>query len=150
VTLSHLRRRATLVLVIGFAVALVALSPSAAHAETVAPTPGATISFAPTWVQLLSLVVTVVLPVLVGLVTTRETNPGRKALLLAALAAVTGLGTELLGALSTGTPYDLAAGLYVVLQSFVIAVALHYGLLKPTGISSRLAGAGHTAPEHRA
>ena len=57
--------------------------------------------------QVVQLVVAVVLPVLVGLVTTRTTSPGLKAVLLAALAVVSSLGTEALAANEAGQTYDL-------------------------------------------
>jgi hypothetical protein len=96
------------------------------------------ITFAPSWIQLLTLLVTVLLPLLVGLVTTSTVAGGTKALLLAALAAATGLGGELLDALTRGQVYDLAAGLSTALTAFLIAVGLHYGLWKPLGLSRRL------------
>jgi hypothetical protein len=86
---------------------------------------------------LIGLLVSTVLPVLVGLVTTRVTSPGVKAVLLAALAAVTGLGTELLASINAGTTYDLGSGLVLAVTSFVVAVALHYGIWKPTTVSAK-------------
>lgn len=83
----------------------------------------------------LQLVLTVVLPVLVGLVTKRVTSASTKAILLAGLSVVSSLLTEILSAAEAGTAYDLGRGLTAALFTFVGAVALHYGLFKPTGVS---------------
>lgn len=86
---------------------------------------------------LIGLLVSTVLPILVGLVTTRVTSPGVKAVTLAGLAALLGLLTELLNSINTGTVYDLGTGLILALTSFLIAVAMHYGLWKPTTVSAK-------------
>lgn len=86
---------------------------------------------------ILGALVSTVLPLLVGLVTTKVTSGGLKAVLLAALAAATGLLTELLAAVNAGVAYDLGNGLVLALTSFLIAVALHYGLWKPTTLSAK-------------
>ena len=86
-------------------------------------------------VQILTLVVSVVLPVLVALATSRLASPGLKAVVLALLAAAVGFLSELLDALHAGTPYDVGAALLTWLGAFVVAVAAHFGLLKPTGIT---------------
>lgn len=96
-------------------------------------------------IPVLQLVLGVVLPVLVGLVTTRATRPGAKAALLAALSVATSLLTELIGALQTGTVYNLGLALVLGLGTFIVAVATHYGLLKPTGVSSAAQGTFRTA-----
>lgn len=86
-------------------------------------------------IAVLQLVLGVVLPVLVGLVTTKVTSPGSKAVLLAALSVVTSLLTELIGAMLSTTEYNLGLALVLGLGTFIVAVSTHYGLLKPTGIS---------------
>lgn len=95
-------------------------------------------------VQILTLVVATVLPVLVGLVTTRVTHPGAKGVLLACLSALTALGTEALAAAQTGTPYDLGRGLVMALGVWVVAVATHYGLWRPTGVADTATDTGRT------
>lgn len=92
--------------------------------------------------QVIGLVVSVVLPVLVGLVTTKVTSSGVKAVLLAALAGVTGLGAELLAAVQSGVPYDLGSGLLTALAAFVIAVATHVGIWRPTGVTAAVQAVG--------
>lgn len=85
---------------------------------------------------IIGLIVSTVLPLLVGLVTTVNISGGVKAVILAALAAVTGLGTELLAAINSGTTYDLGTGLLVALGAFLIAVGMHFGIWKPVGASA--------------
>lgn len=85
---------------------------------------------------LLQQVITVVLPILVGLVTTRVTSARTKAILLAALSVVSSLLTEIMTAVESGTGYDLGRGLSMAMFTFVGAVAMHYGLFKPTGVSA--------------
>lgn len=83
----------------------------------------------------LGLLVSVVLPVLVGLVTTRVTSPGLKAVLLLALSTLNGFLVELAGPHDAGYSVQTAAVLSLV--SFGIGVLSHFGLLKPTGISGK-------------
>lgn len=89
-------------------------------------------------VLLLQLVVATVLPLIVGLVTTRVVSPGVKAILLAFLALLTALGAEALAAAEAGVTYDLGRGLFLALASFLIAVGMHYGLWKPTTLSAQV------------
>lgn len=84
--------------------------------------------------EVIGLLVTVVLPILVGLVTTRVTSAGVKATLLLALTAATGFLVELGNA---GPDYNVANGVFYAVVGFVIAVAMHFGFLKPTGISGK-------------
>jgi len=93
------------------------------------------------------LLLAVVMPVFVGLVTTRVTSAGRKAWLLAGLTLVTSLLVELSRAITQGVTYDLGVALLAALPAFVVSVASHYGLLKPTGISeaAQSVGAKHLA-----
>lgn len=83
----------------------------------------------------IQLLVSTVLPLLVGLVTKVTTSAGTKAVLLAALALVTSLLTELGAAIAGGVAYDLGQGILLALPTFLIAVGLHYGLWRPVGAS---------------
>ncbi|MGY4859496.1 hypothetical protein [Cryobacterium sp. AP23] len=94
---------------------------------------------------LLWLLLAVILPILVGLVTTKETSPARKAIYLAALALVTGLLSQLLAAIEAGVAYDLFAGLIQGIGTFLVAVALYFGLWKPTGVTAAAQSVGSTA-----
>lgn len=86
---------------------------------------------------IVGILVSTVLPLLVGLVTTRVTHGGVKALLLAALALLTSLLTELGVAIGNGVAYDIGQGLLLALPAFLIAVGVHYGLWKPTTVSTK-------------
>ncbi|MFC9341504.1 hypothetical protein ACFT0G_35820 [Streptomyces sp. NPDC057020] len=80
------------------------------------------------------LLLSFVLPVLVGLVTTRVTGPGTKAVILLALAAADSFVTEL----AAGAPgWHAGNALVLTAVNFVIAVASHFGLWKPTGVAHR-------------
>ncbi|WP_066038645.1 hypothetical protein [Herbiconiux solani] len=98
-------------------------------------------------VLIVGLIVSTILPLIVGLVTKVVTDPGVKAIILAGLAAVTGLGTEFLNAITSGTSYDLGTGLVLAVTSFLIAVGLHFGIWKPTGAAGAVqrVGAKHAA-----
>ncbi|WP_405373446.1 MULTISPECIES: hypothetical protein [unclassified Microbacterium] len=80
-------------------------------------------------------VIAFLLPVIVGLVTTRVSSGSMKAILLAALSLVTSLAVELARALSSGEVYDLGLALFAALPAFVVSVSSHYGLWRPTGVS---------------
>lgn len=98
---------------------------------------------------IVALLVSTILPVLVGLVTTRVTAGGVKAALLAALALVTSLLTELGRAIEAGVSYDVGQGLLLALPVFVVSVALHYGLWKPAGVSAAVQSVGRHADTTR-
>lgn len=85
----------------------------------------------------IQLLVSTVLPLLVGLVTKTVTRPGVKAVLLAAFSLFTSLLVELGAAVTAGTSYDIGQGLLLALPTFLIAVGLHYGLWKPVGAAEK-------------
>jgi len=95
----------------------------------------------------IGLVVSTILPLLVGLVTNVKIDPRVKALLLALFSAATGLLTELLAAVNAGAAYNLGTGLVLAVAAFLVAVGLHFGLWKPTGAAdaAQRAGARHLA-----
>lgn len=82
----------------------------------------------------LGLAISVILPVLVGLVTTRVTHAGIKAVLLLALTALNGFLVELQAG---GEGYDLGTAIVLWAVSFGTAVLSHFGLWKPTGVSGK-------------
>jgi hypothetical protein len=96
----------------------------------------------------LGLAISVALPVLVGLVTTRVTHPGAKAVLLLFLAALNGFLVELAGPHKDG--YDLGTAVVLSLVSFGTAVLSHFGLWKPTGVSGRAQDTLVTSGSHAA
>ncbi|MEV6014770.1 hypothetical protein [Streptomyces sp. NPDC051997] len=83
----------------------------------------------------LGLLVSVVLPVLVGLVTTRVTNAGVKAVLLLALSVITGFVTEYAGPHDAG--YSVGTAAVLALVSFATGVLSHFGFWKPVGVSGK-------------
>lgn len=82
----------------------------------------------------LGLLVSVVLPVLVGLVTTRVTSAGTKATLLLALSTANGLLVEVA---NPGPGFDLGTAAILSAVAFGTGVLAHFGLWKPAGISGK-------------
>ncbi|MFJ2297395.1 hypothetical protein [Oerskovia paurometabola] len=116
--------------------------PPALAAPVVAE-PAVTFTLAPAIV--VQLLVAFLLPVLVGLVTTRVTSSGRRAWLLAGLTLATSLLVELGRALTAGTGYDVGVALLAALPAFVVSVATHYGLWKPAGVTDAVLDRGRHA-----
>lgn len=87
--------------------------------------------------QVVGLLVSTILPIIVGLVTKITTTPATRAILLALLSAVDGLGSQALAAHSNGVDYDLGQGLLLAFTAFVVAVAMHFGLWRPTLVSQK-------------
>ncbi len=83
----------------------------------------------------LGLVISVVLPVAVGLVTTRVTSAGTKAVLLLALSTANGFLVEYAGPHDAG--YSVGTAAVLALVSFGTGVLSHFGLWKPTGVSGK-------------
>lgn len=100
------------------------------------------ISFQFDWVLLLSIVVTTLLPIITAWVTTAVTSSKVKAIVLAALSAITGLGAELLNALQTGTQYELFVGLLNAFIVFVVAVATYFGFWRATQVPEKVNATG--------
>jgi hypothetical protein len=83
------------------------------------------------WIGLL---ISVVLPVLVGLVTRRVTHAGVKAVLLLALSTLNGFLVEFA---HPGPDYDLGTAVVLSLVAFATGTLAHFGLWKPTGVSTK-------------
>ncbi|MGW3025880.1 hypothetical protein [Streptomyces sp. NPDC001221] len=81
----------------------------------------------------LGLVITFVLPLLVGVVTTHVTSPGIQAVLLLLFDAVNGFLVEYTAPHPSG--YSVGNALILTGVAFVMSVAAHFGLWKPTGLS---------------
>lgn len=86
-----------------------------------------------TTVQIASVLLGTVLPILVGLVTKRVTSSAVKAVLLLALSAVAGFLTELINS----SNFVWQQALLTTLITFVTGVAMHFGLWQPTGVSAK-------------
>lgn len=80
------------------------------------------------WILVLQFVIATVLPLLVGIVTTKVTSPARKAILLAVLAFFAGILTEIVDALVRDAVYDVGAGLLRFGSILVVAIAMHFGV----------------------
>jgi hypothetical protein len=83
----------------------------------------------------LGLVASVVLPVLVGLVTTKVTHAGWKAVLLLALSTINGFVVEYAGPHDAG--YSVGTAAVLALVSFGTGVLAHFGFWKPTGVAGK-------------
>lgn len=88
------------------------------------------------WIGLL---ISVILPVLVGLVTTRVTSAGLKGVLLLALSTANGFLVELA---NPGPDYDLQTAVILSLVAFGTGVLAHFGLWKPVGVSAKAQAVG--------
>lgn len=84
------------------------------------------------WLELL---VAVVLPLVVAVVTKEVRSSGLKAVVLAALAAVSAALTAVIASDGVLTEATLQAGV----EYFLVAVASYYGLWKPTGVAPTVA-----------
>lgn len=91
----------------------------------------------------LGLLVSVVLPVLVGLVTTRVTSPGTKAVLLLALSTLNGFIVEYAAG---GDGYSVGTAAVLALVAFGTGVLTHFGLWKPAGVSAKAQDIGSKTP----
>lgn len=96
-------------------------------------------AFAPNWGGLASLFLTILLPLLVGIVTRPSTSANAKALLLLVLALVKTFVEAFVAAQTAHVAFQAVPVLMNVVVNFGIAVALYYGLLKPTGVASGVA-----------
>lgn len=86
--------------------------------------------------QVVQLILTVILPILVGLVTTRTTSAAAKAWLLAGLSLATSVISEMAQAINSAATFDLGVALLAAIPTFAISVAMYYGLWKPTGVGA--------------
>jgi len=95
--------------------------------------------------MLAGLLVSTVLPLIVGLVTTRLTSGGVKAVILLALNAVLGIGTDLLASHDAGQGFDLTSAVFTWITFFLVGVGTHFGFWKPTGASGSAQDVGNSA-----
>lgn len=86
---------------------------------------------------LVGLVFTVLLPVLVGLVTTKRVSPVMKGILLLFLTAVKVVVEGWLEARNTEVDFELVPLVYSTAMNFVVAVLVYLGLYKPQTTSGR-------------
>lgn len=88
----------------------------------------------------IQLILTVIMPIIVGLITKKTTSSAVKAWLLAGTTLVTSVLTGLYDAVINAGIFDLGQALLIAIPAFAISVATHYGLWKPTGISEAAQG----------
>lgn len=100
------------------------------------------------WLLVLPFIIGTVLPLLVGLVTTRLTASKWQALLLLALSIITTVATQLFEALRDQTELNLGVVLLVSLGTFITGAVTHGHLWKPTGVSAKAQAVLVTAPKH--
>jgi len=100
------------------------------------------------WGQILTLVIQIVLPLLVGLVTKRSMPSGVKALLLLLLTAISQSVSAALQA-DVGNGYHWGSLLGNIGLGFLISVGVHYGLWKPTGASDTAQDVGPVTDQRR-
>jgi hypothetical protein len=91
--------------------------------------------FVPSWAGLVSLVLSFGLPVVVGLVTKASWTSSLKAMLLLAFQGVAQFLVAWQVADSAHSAFDWRGWLMSVGVGFVMSVAAHFGLWKPTGVS---------------
>lgn len=96
-------------------------------------------------VQVASLLIGTVLPIVVGIITSKVTAKRTKALALALLSAVSGFLTEYVTAADGAGQFHVDQALLTWLMTFVVAVAVHYGFWRPVGVSARAQAVGVTA-----
>lgn len=92
---------------------------------------------------IIQLILSVFMPIAVGLVTSRVTSGSIKAWLLASFTLVASILTQLGAAIAAHTTFDLGIALLAVIPAFAISVATYYGLWKPTGIAGRAQDVGN-------
>lgn len=96
------------------------------------------------WIMLLS---GVVLPFLVALITARVASSGVKAIVLAVLAAISGLVNELYTASGVLADVDWSSAGANAITTFLIAVGMHFGLWKPTNLTGANGAVQQTVPQ---
>jgi hypothetical protein len=83
----------------------------------------------------LSLAIQFLLPLLVGFVTTKETNRERQFLLLAGLTLLATVGTQVLQDHDAGVALNLVQIVVTAVVNFGVSILSHYGIWKPTNLA---------------
>lgn len=90
---------------------------------------------APTLMQWLNVAINVVLPIVVAVITNRAAEGWVKAVTLLILSALSGFGLSVVEAYQAGAVADLGQSAFNALIGLVIAVAVHFGVWKPAGVT---------------
>lgn len=85
---------------------------------------------------LISILLSVVLPATVGLVTKMSTHATLKAFLLPLLAAVTAVLSQYVNDVSAGHEFSWSTTALAALIGYGVAVAVHFGIMIPTGLKA--------------
>lgn len=85
--------------------------------------------------QWLTVVINVLLPIVVALVTNRTADGAVKALVLLTLSALSGYLVQVLAAVQAGVLIDWSQVTFTAVVGLVVAVASHFGLWKPVGLT---------------
>jgi hypothetical protein len=85
------------------------------------------------------------LPLVVGLITTRVTSSRDQFLLLASLTVLVTIATGAVSAHDAGTPFDVVQAVLNALAGFLVSVGTHFGIWKPTGLAGLLLAVGSRA-----
>lgn len=89
--------------------------------------------------QWLNIAVSLILPLVVGLLTKASWNGNLKAVLLLAVSAISALGTDLITA---GTLEGWKLLLEQTAINWLVAVAMHFHVWRPTGVAASVAEIG--------
>ena len=97
-----------------------------------------------TWsaVQIVSVLVGTLIPILTALVTRSTASPGTKAVVNLGLSAIAGFGAEFIKAAGAGESFYWQGALLTTVVTFVTSVATYYGFLKPTKLAGPDSAAG--------
>jgi hypothetical protein len=98
--------------------------------------------FEPSLAGLLSLILTIILPLLAGLLMKSSWSVLQKGLVLLALATAKAFVESWIGAVASDVPFDLVRVLYADLINFGIAVVTYLGLLKGTTVQQAAINTG--------
>lgn len=98
---------------------------------------GDVITFSLDLATIIQMILSVFMPILVGLITTKATSSAVKAWGLAGATLMTSILTGFSEALASSQVFDVGMALLSAIPAFAISVAIHYGLWKPTGVSEK-------------
>lgn len=87
--------------------------------------------------SLVILAISALAPIVVGLITKSSTPSGIKAAALAGIAIAIGVGNGFLNT-PAGTVWEWKTAVIGAGVAWVLAVATHYGLYKPTGVTAKI------------
>lgn len=85
--------------------------------------------------MLVTVLIGLIAPIAVGLVTKASTSAGVKAVLLLTIAALVGVGQGFVDT-PAGETWNWQIAVFNAAVAWVAAVATHFGLYKPTGVSA--------------